>query len=229
MDTIIERLKDKLNEYYSKAIPKEVLGKWANEEYYNILCGDYIIIDNLKTYKFLKTIATFHLEPNDAKDEFPCTEEDILNISRILSGEKDIVFIGNIKVHNSIYDRFSIGGKLDWFLKVREIVNYYLETTEILFESRKMLKSFTEQKGELKTIIDILEMQVSGMVSNLFLDTNEELLSKEDFRLFVGQKEFVQQNSYIRLLNLLDCLVGNNYFGVNIIFESGRSNITLLI
>jgi len=77
----VEILKEMLNGYYSGNKSKQELGEWANREYYNLLCGEFIMISKLEIYKFLRTIASFHIEPNDIKDEYPCSEENVRYIS----------------------------------------------------------------------------------------------------------------------------------------------------
>jgi len=89
-------LRKKLNQYFEGAITKEELGSWANKSYYELLRGDFVVIDKLAIFNFLKTVSRFHIVPNDIKDEFPCSENDICDIRDILNGKKNITYTMSI-------------------------------------------------------------------------------------------------------------------------------------
>lgn len=56
-----EVLKEKISLYFGGKIKKYDLGLWAMEAYYELMKGDYIEIEKLKIYHFLKIISTFHM------------------------------------------------------------------------------------------------------------------------------------------------------------------------
>ena len=108
MNEDIYIIKDKIKKYSTGSIDKNELGKWAKEEYYNILCGDFIIVSKLEIFKFLKTLSNINIEVNDMLDEYPTTEEEFLFITQVLSGEKNLSYAGEVRIHKNVYRRFCL-------------------------------------------------------------------------------------------------------------------------
>lgn len=50
---------------------------------YELMKGEYIQLEKLQVYHFLKTISTFHVIPNDISEEYPCTEKEVQEILEI--------------------------------------------------------------------------------------------------------------------------------------------------
>lgn len=88
-----EVLKQKINLYCNKEIEKEDLGLWAMEAYYALMRGEYIDIEKLKIYHFLRTISTFHMRPNDITGEYPCTENDVLEIKKYCPEKERLIIL----------------------------------------------------------------------------------------------------------------------------------------
>ena len=62
MQINLKILKQKIDEYYNKTISKDDLGKWASKGYYALMKGEYIEIEKLEIYHFVRTISTFHIK-----------------------------------------------------------------------------------------------------------------------------------------------------------------------
>mgnify|MGYP000874975027 CR=1 FL=1 len=122
------------------------MGKWAKEEYYNILCGDFIIVSKLEIFKFLKTLSNINIEVNDMLDEYPTTEEEFLFITQVLSGEKNLSYAGEVRIHKNVYRRFCLEKKLVQYSRIKDIIREYLETKMISEEDKILLNSIIHVK-----------------------------------------------------------------------------------
>ncbi len=93
------------------------------EAYYALMKGEYIEIEKLQIYHFLRKISTFHMTPDNLVDECPCSEEEVLEIKEILCGKKDISFTFNVKIFRNIYLDEKYKPKLDDFKRLKKVIN----------------------------------------------------------------------------------------------------------
>jgi len=222
----------KLNQYYDSTLTRDELGSWARKAYYEILRGDFIVIDKIVIYRFLRTISTIHIVANDAKDEYPCSEEDVSAIHEILRGSKNAAHTLNIKLPTQIYDMFGDNinldkSKLNTLIDIRECISEYLENKSISLDKREKLFLFSNQDfGSNRTLLDLLECHIVSILSDC-IDYEEETLDFErSIGIFVGRKE-INENLCLSLLKLLDCAIGNTSFIICITYDKGKSNISI--
>mgnify|MGYP001041126075 CR=1 FL=1 len=95
-----KNLELKLNQYFKGELLKEEMGIWSMKAYYALMKGEYIQLEKLQVYHFLKTISTFHVIPNDITEEYPCTEKKVKDILEILKGK---CYTFNIKIYDGLY------------------------------------------------------------------------------------------------------------------------------
>lgn len=93
-----EVLLEKINLYRLKKISRNELGKWAREAYYDLMKGEYIEIEKISIYHFLREISSFHMEANDITGEYPCSEERVFEIGEILAGRKSTQYTFYAKI-----------------------------------------------------------------------------------------------------------------------------------
>lgn len=154
----------------------------------------------------------------------------MFDIYQIVTGTKNVIYNGNIKLHVNIYKRFQMNERLERYVEIKKIIKEFLIVKKISPENIYILNSSVIYKNQrLETVIDLLEIQAFGLISDLFIDEEEEFLFRKNFKLYVGKKELSQENSCQRLIKILDCLIGDVYFGVNIIFENGCPQVSLIL
>ena len=226
-------LRKKLNQYFEGAITKEELGSWANKSYYELLRGDFVVIDKLAIYNFLKTVSRFHIVPNDIKDEFPCSENDICDIRDILNGEKNITYTMSIKIPEKIYDIFSDNSNLDKTkLKIlvyfRDCISEYLENGELSQDKMRDLIAYSEQKSHnLYTLMDILSSYIVSILSD-GIDSEELHIDFRNKGICVGCREN-ERDIGLDLLQLFDCATGQKSFRICITYNNGKPDISFLL
>lgn len=222
-------LKNKIEEYNTGLIDKNELGKWAKQEYYNLLCGDFIIVSKLEAFKFVKTISNINIEVNDMLDEYPTTEEEFLFINQVLSGEKNINYTGEVRIHKNVYKRFFLEERLVQYTRIKNIIGEYMKNKLISEENKIFLNSIILSTIiSNNTLIDILECQTFTLIEKIFFE-KEEFLYRKGFSFYVKRSEYSQDNVCDRIIKLLDCLLGNSIIGINILFEKGESETSIII
>ena len=106
MEFDYKELKNKINLYFYGNISKKELGEWSKVAYYDVLRGNYIVLNKISIYPFIKKISTFHINNNDIKDEFCCLDEEVRDIQKILNGERNDSYIINMRIPLNIYYMF---------------------------------------------------------------------------------------------------------------------------
>ena len=218
----IKNLKVILENYFAGKISKVEIGNWAKKEYYKILLGEFVILEKLAIYKFVRKLSTIHNEPNDAKDEFPITNEECNEIYNILSGQKDAVFSGKIKLHKNIYKNLGLNEQLAFYLEIKEMIISFYDSEDVTqIKKDKYEKFIKPEKRDIDSVIDILQTRISEKLGYWLGDIFQEHIVKEEFWLYINKDDITREGELKRLLNLLDCIIGDSYFEVSIIYDKG--------
>lgn len=225
-----EVLKQKINLYCNKEIEKEDLGLWAMEAYYALMRGEYIDIEKLKIYHFLRTISTFHMRPNDITGEYPCTENDVLEIKEILSGKREANYTFNIRIYKNIYQCEKYKYKFDNFVRLRGIIDEINVNKSIESWIIDELIDYVNQKdSNIQTIIDFLEENIRCIIAEN-IDLDERLLDfRQSVGIYIGGSEINKQFFIPNLKKLFDCVMGEMGFRISIIYRNGTANISFLL
>ena len=224
-----ELLKEKINLYFGGKIKKYDLGLWAMEAYYELMKGDYIEIEKLKIYHFLKMISTIHTEADDIADEYPCSEDTVWNIGKILEGKKDKHYTFNIKIAKCIYQKDQYKCKFENFLKLKEILEC-CDIDKVPLSAMSMLIDYANKDvKEINSLIDLFELNVKNIILENY-DIEEE---KFDFRqsvgIYVGGSDINKNNFLMNLKKLLNCVMGEFYFRIVMVYKKGIAYITLVL
>ena len=151
MQINLKILKQKIDEYYNKTISKDDLGKWASKGYYALMKGEYIEIEKLEIYHFVRTISTFHIKPNDKKDEFPCSE--------------DICYTFNVRIYQNLYLEGNYAVKLKEFRSLKEIINSVsLEQVSSSQINFLIDYGYNYEPPKVLTLIDLLEQNIKDII-----------------------------------------------------------------
>ncbi len=222
-------LEQKIDQYYNKIISKHDLGLWSMEAYYALMKGEYIEIEKLQIYHFLRKISTFHIKPNNLTDEYPCSDEEVLEIKEILCGRKDIYFTFNIKIFKNIYSSEIYKSKLDDFKRLKKVINEismdYISQSQV-----KILTQYANRKLDgIKSLVELFEYHIKGIIAEN-IDFEEEVLDyRQSVGIYVGGSSINQINFIPNLNKLLECVMGDLFFRVSIVYKRGVPNLSLIL
>ena len=217
-----KQLEQKIDQYYHKIITKYELGLWSMQAYYELMKGEYIEIDKLQIYHFLRTISTFHQIPNDIADEYPCTEEEVLNMKEILCGKRDINYTFNIKISKNIYQNQNYKTRYMSFEKLQKNIEQLSLDNIPPSIPDEWIEYINEDIKEVQTLIDLLECHIKGIIT-------ENIDLRQSVGIYVGGANINKQNFIPNLKKLLDCIMGNIFFRVSIVYTKGTPHLSLLL
>lgn len=224
-----KQLKQKIEQYCNKAITKDELGLWSMQAYYELMKGEYIEIDKLQIYHFLRTISTFHQKPNDIADEYPCTEEEVINIKEILCGKKDIYYTFNIKIFKNIYQNEIYTNRWIKFEKLKKHIDEISLGKIAPSIINEWIEYINQNVDEIQTLIDLLECHIKGMISEN-LDTEEKIIDfRQSVGIYAGGININKENFIPNLKKLLACIMGNTFFRVSVVYKKGIPYLSLIL
>lgn len=231
----IALLRDMLKKYFDQLITKEELGVWAKKKYFALVKGDYIVIDNLKIYHFIRTISRFHIVPDDIKDEYPCSEDEVKSIFDIINGDVDKTLTFKIKIPRAISDNFCKQYNIDEFYmnKFDKIKKHMIEYNNGQALSNKKIRELIllsdDNHKNTGTLFNLLEDHFRGILYEN-VDWNDEIFEcKKEVNIYVTRNENDKIELYSSLLKLLNCITGDSEFRVSVTYNKGRANLSLLI
>ncbi|MGC6768255.1 hypothetical protein [Enterococcus sp. LJL51] len=221
-------LLEKIQRYMDKEISKDELGEWSKYEYYKLLTGDYIYIDKLITYKFLKKLSEFHIEKDEIKDEYPTTLDEIKEIQGILQGKIDTIITGSIRIFPKYLEKH-LGNK-----EVLKIISCKRNVQNTLGNKEKMqvyfdqlTEIFQKKRTSPITIINFLEGFVLELIENLSTVSNG--VSSSNFSLYLRKEDRSEEKRTDKLLDLLACILGEKSFEVSIMYNQGIPYLSALV
>ena len=230
MQINLKILKQKIDEYYNKTISKDDLGKWASKGYYALMKGEYIEIEKLEIYHFVRTISTFHIKPNDKKDEFPCSEEEVAKIRAILCGREDICYTVNIRIYQNLYLEEKYIAKLEEFKGLKEIIDIISLEEVLPLQIDFLIKYGSHKPKEILTLVDLLEENIKDIIiENIDLD-EKQLDLIQTVGIYAGGGSKINRQNFLPSLNkLLDCVMGNIIFRISIIYKKGMPYLSIIL
>lgn len=196
----INELREKIDSYFLGTLSKEELGRWAENAYYDLLKGGYIEQKKIVLYPFLKTISQFSIENNDIEDKYPCSEEEVEYIRKVLHGKEEFDFQIEIAIPVQLYN-FDVN-KAYWNITKREI---FIELRNAITlwneDEKKGEKELCEQLKQLcdmpllnNTIQDILQNNIIRIYKSIFDISTSGVKQKEYMKLYAkgeSQKSLV--------------------------------------
>lgn len=228
-------LEVKINCYFRGEISQKDLGEWANKAYCDILRGGYIEINKIVIYPFLKMISTFHIEENDRKDVFPCSEDSVKKVWDILNGKLDFDFDIEMSVPLQVYNMFKEKKYYDTkrreiFVKLRgEIIQYYEQKCKISNDIIMQLKKIIHIDCPSRTFLDILENYIFILLKNLFSDSYVDTCGEKQVSFKLYAQRLNNNLIYERLIGYLDSYIGIRNFHLFISFKNGIPDFFILV
>lgn len=229
----INELREKIDNYFLGTLSKEELGRWAEKAYYDLLKGGYIEQKKIVLYPFLKTISQFNIENNDIEDKYPCLEEEVEYIRKVLHGKEEFDFQIEIAIPVQIYN-FDVNQEY-WNITKREI---FIELRNAITlwngDEKKGEKVLCEQLKQLcdmpllnNTIQDILKNNIIRICKSIFDISTSGVKQKKYMKLYANGES--QESLVIKLLEYLDCYIGNRNFNVFVSYKEGLPDMFLLV
>ena len=213
-----------MNLYFKGTISKTELGFWAKSEYNEILKGEYLLIRKLKIYPFIKVVSKVDIVANDIKDEYPCSDKELIEIYEIITGKKDFECIVDVSISPALFERhFS---KFDYIgLKgLRDCLNLYLEKGKLYDDESIPIRNFlsSRPKSSNETLISVLISTIYRMLKHYVFIENNTIYLKKNYGLYANRKTLDQNEAVFDLIKLLDYVTGEKLFKVHIVYVNGN-------
>ncbi|WP_339101700.1 hypothetical protein [Candidatus Enterococcus clewellii] len=220
----------KIESYFKQELSKEELGVWAKKEYYKIIIGEYIFIEKLLVYSFLKKIATVHIEEDDVNDEYPASISEMKAISSILKGETDTVIFGEVRVDLKFSKKQMDKEKLHKIRELKSTIESSMTNEDELQLYLNQLETYflVEQTALPVTVIDLLEIFMNNLLIKLGI---QALASGADpyFSLYPKKEKRTKDSEIEKLLKVISCILGEESFEVCMIYKKGIGSISVLV
>lgn len=229
----IDDLQNRIECYFSGTLSRNELGEWAQKAYYDLLTGGYVETDKIVQYPFIKTLSCIHVISNDIEDTYPCSEDDVKEIQSIVCGDKAFDFQIGLSIPLKVYNMFAERPyfnteKREKFCKLKDIVLDYRQHSFVdnnALSHILRLCSITNQ--ETTTVLDILEEHIVKLCTSTFDINSTELKRRTIPKIYPQKAE--RNNSVEKLIDYLDCYIGNREFSVLVSYRKGIPDILLLI
>lgn len=229
-----EELKNKIDSYFSGAISKEDLGKWAAEGYYDLITGGYAKMCSLEVYPLIKAISRVHVEANEITDEYPTTLAEIRGIHSVLSGEKDYVFQVKAALPDCLYAKFLKQGDVrdvDWkrFLDLYNMVtksDFYAKENKTAVQ--QILQDISKCEYEKHTLHGELKEKIRRISESILIENFKEETMINGLGLYV-QKGCELPDLWGNLINYLECYLGKRNFYVSVCYKNGSANTSIIV
>lgn len=228
----INELRNKIDSYFVGALSKKELGEWAGQAYYDILKGSCVENKKIVLYPFVKTLSSFHIKSNDLEDTYPCSEEDVMEMQNILWGEKDFDFQVEMSIPAQVYGMYSEKPYFDAEkrTKISELKQDILSYTQHEIKSSiisEYVHTYPDKCGEKETILELLEEYILRLCRALFDVDSHELNRKAPLKLYPLKTN--SDHTMDKLINCLDCYVGDKPFSIVVSYRKGMPDMLLLV
>ena len=231
MDISVALLKVKLRQYLSGKITKNEIGFWASSAYHCLMWGEYIEIDKLVVYHFLRNLSSIHAKPNDITDDYPCTDNEVKEILKVLNGEKNLSYSFNIMISKLAYERNNdvYMSKLKFFCEIKNNIFEYSNGKPLNSAKMRELVDYSRKHiEEIITLTDLLESHLISILSENIDHEYEEFYLKKSC-IHVGRKEIDKIDFVPNVLKLLECIMSDMCFRIFVQYRKGHPTISMIL
>lgn len=229
----VNELKKHVDNYFCGTLSKTEFGEWTEKAYYDLLKGGYVEIKKIVLYPFLKKISHIHVTSNDIEDIYPCTEEEVLEIQSVLHGEKNFDFQIAMSIPLQVYNMFGEKTcfdieKRNAFSALKDALLYYIQHEKD--DNNKLfhcIRSCYAESPKMVTVPDILQDHIIKLCVCLFDTDSNELKQKTSLKLYPQETN----HDYLieKLIEHLNCYLGDRNFNMLVSYRNGMPDILLLV
>lgn len=228
----VQKLRKKLDCFFSDQLSKQELGKWAENAYFDLLKGGYVETSKIEIYPFIKIISQFHVEINDLEDKYPCSEERVKEIQSILYGKQDYEFQMEVAIPSQVYSMFEGNENFNreryaFFLNFRAEIRDYLNSSSLDNNTlQESLNFLFNMEISHDTLQGILERRIITICKALFGVKIEGIYPKTNLKIYAVNSSRTSLTE--KLIECIDCYVGEKSFNVIASFQDGIPDLMLL-
>lgn len=213
----LDLLKEKMIAYKSNKITQEELGDWAECVYYDILKSGLVYCEKLELYPFVKEISTFHKPINDLEDMFPCTEERVEELKRMLLDGIKYTFSFVISLSGAINslsaeDRNLVERKIELLKKIKETYctrNYPCTGDRVNRKESEIVSELFAGNVSNITVFEIVEKRIQILMKCIYERCDDGLLYYRKRCSLFTKTDLVMEN---KLANYIDFYTGKSSF-----------------
>ena len=230
MEYTIEELRERLDDYSAGKSGKDELGSWASRAYFDLLKGEFIGLDKLAVYSFMKKLSQLNTPEDDIRDIHSCSHKTALDIRSILCGEQDYDFHVGITLAPVIQQMYAQRSehhveKSELLRAIRDKVN--TRTSDISEAEHNILRYLDEFESEQpETLFGYIDDSIRKIFRTLTAKYLGDIASAH-MALYTAKSP--GQISIDKLLDYINCYIGARSFGAAISYRKGSCEILLLI
>lgn len=167
--------------------------------------------------------------PNDIKDEYPCSEKEVLEIRDILCGRKDIQYTFAIKIFKGIYQNEVYKWRLEEFRKLRKFIDGISLNASSSPAIDTLIEYMNKDINEIQSLIDLFEAHLKSIISEN-IDFDDKILDfRQSVGIYVGGCNVNEKIFVPNLKKLLECVMGEVYFRISIIYKKGTPCLSIIL
>lgn len=226
-----EELLRRLRLYLSGDTTKQDIGRWAEQEYYDLLKGGYLECQKLVLYPFLKTLSRIHITGGEAEDIFPCKEDEVRNMWKVLNGDLDFEFCLETSIPVQGEKMFNNSTLLNWEYR-RVLAEEYGTLSRNTNNNLADILRFVIEKSPLQnqsheTLLAIMEEHMIHLAKAI-LNTQFTLSNQiGGTRLYANK--LIHRSAEEKFVTYLESYLGFRNFVILSSFRKGEDTVILMV
>lgn len=213
-----KELEKAVDDYTGGFLSKNELCKWSGKTYYEFLTTQFLNIEWIYMYPFIRRFSEICLSADEKNDAFPCSDSEMNDLINVIKGNNDLLFTF----------RLTIPWQLRQMDKFKEIYYEYeiikKEPEKLLNEQNSAAHRILTKHNDADTVIDLIEFKIANILSEMMNEEQHTCL----IDLFYNSKN---QYGTKRLIDLLvkyvDCILGEKGIIIEMSYRHGKPDINI--
>lgn len=216
MDHTYTDLQKIIHKYSSGELSKEELGIWAEKAYCNFLINNFLTIENIYTYPFIRTLSTLNTVPDDKGDIFPCPNFVFEKLTDIINGKTNYFYSYRLNIP---WAHKQMNCYRDKYFEYETIKKDILKLSAEPYE-----KTLNADGANILTVIDLLEFKIINTVYAL----SNDMISGSLPEMFGISEHRRRANDLTDMLvKYIDCILGKRGIVVELSYCKGKPYISI--
>ncbi len=200
-------LKKITEKYLSGNAEIDELKAWGKGAYYEFLMHDFLLIDKIYTYYFIKI---FSEEP-----------EEINNALKIITGDEDYFFRYKLNIPRANKRMTEYENRKKFYKNLYDLILEHISGRDIYIEKIEF------GKRDIATIWDMLEFKITHMVNDSIYEGNI-LGVGYSIEMFPEKTECYSSNDlYSAILAYIECLLGRRGIIIEVSYFRGNADLNI--